>query len=115
MKECHDLKNQIEDIIRQGHLHQYVRDQQAPPDESRRWGREPSPRPRGPIEKQIDVIIGGPASGGDSSSARKAYARSVVEKRPRSNTDPEITFRSGNEVYPDHHDALVISACVANT
>ncbi|RWV79282.1 hypothetical protein BHE74_00039647 [Ensete ventricosum] len=92
MEECHDLKNQIEDLIRQGHLHQYVQDQQAPPDVSHHRGREPSPRPRGLIEKQIDIIIGGPASGGDSSLARKAYAWSVVEKRPRSNRDPEITF-----------------------
>ncbi|RRT65831.1 hypothetical protein B296_00040170 [Ensete ventricosum] len=104
--ECHDLKNQIEDLIRQGHLHRYVRDQQVLLDENRHQDRELSPRPRGSIEKQIYVIIGGPASGGDSSSARKAYAQCVVEKRPRSDRDPEITFGSGSEVYPDHNDAI---------
>ncbi|RWW24379.1 hypothetical protein GW17_00011341 [Ensete ventricosum] len=105
-KECHDLKNQIEDLIRQGHLHRYVRDQQVLLNENRHQDRELSPRPRGPIEKQIYVIIGGPASGGDSSSARKAYAQCVVEKRPRSDRDPEITFGSRSEVYPDHNDAI---------
>ncbi|RWW67083.1 hypothetical protein BHE74_00025497 [Ensete ventricosum] len=66
------------------------------------------------IEKHIDVIIGGPASGGDSSSARKAYVWSAVEKRSMKDRDPEITFGSGNEVYLDHNNALVISARVAN-
>ncbi|RWW42488.1 hypothetical protein BHE74_00051973 [Ensete ventricosum] len=40
-----------------------------------------------PIEKQIDVIVGGPVSGGNNSSAHKAYARSIVEKRPRVTRD----------------------------
>ncbi|RRT36776.1 hypothetical protein B296_00046527 [Ensete ventricosum] len=37
-----------------------------------------------------------------------------MEKRPRSDRDPEITFGSGSEVYLDHDDALVISTQVAN-
>ncbi|RWW42970.1 hypothetical protein BHE74_00051422 [Ensete ventricosum] len=110
MEECHDLKNQIEDLIRQGYLYQYIRDQQVLPDKSHHRDREPSPEPRGPIEKQIDVIIDGATSRGDSSSARKAYARSVVEKRPGSVHDLEITFGLENEVYPSHDDTLVISA-----
>ncbi|RWV88087.1 hypothetical protein GW17_00049856 [Ensete ventricosum] len=65
------------------------------------------------LTHQIDITIGGPASGGDSSSAQKAYARSTVEKRSRSDHDPKITFGSGNEVCPDDNDALVISARVA--
>ncbi|RWW08153.1 hypothetical protein GW17_00028430, partial [Ensete ventricosum] len=51
---------------------------------------------------------------GDSSSAKKAYARSVVEKRPRNSRDLEITFGVGSEVYPDHDDALVILAQIVN-
>ncbi|RWW49131.1 hypothetical protein BHE74_00044736 [Ensete ventricosum] len=81
---CHDLKNHIEDLICQGHLGLYVRK-----------SREPSPHPKGPVEKQIDVIVGGPASGGDSSSARKAYALATVEKRARHERNPEITLRLG--------------------
>ncbi|RZS29258.1 hypothetical protein BHM03_00062967 [Ensete ventricosum] len=72
MEECHDLKNQIEDLIRQGHLHRYARDQRPLPEG--RPARDSSPHPKGPIEKQIDVIMGRPASGGDNTLARKAYA-----------------------------------------
>ncbi|RZS28521.1 hypothetical protein BHM03_00062117 [Ensete ventricosum] len=94
-EECHDFKNQIKDLIRHEHLHRYVRDQRTPP--KGRPTRDSSPHPKGPIEKQIDIIVGGPASGGDSSSARKAYAWSTVEKRPKCDRDPEITFGTGNE------------------
>ncbi|RWV79119.1 hypothetical protein GW17_00059803, partial [Ensete ventricosum] len=71
-KECRDFQSQIEDLIRQGHLYHYVCDQSSFPDGQP--PRDPSPRPKGPVEKQIDVIIGGPTSSDDSSSARKAYA-----------------------------------------
>ncbi|RWW12625.1 hypothetical protein GW17_00023700 [Ensete ventricosum] len=111
-EECRDLQSQIEDLIRQGHLNRYIHDQSSFPDD--RPPRDPSPRPKGPIEKQIDVIIGGPALGGDSSSARKAYARTMVGKRPAHEDDLDITFESGNEEYPNHDDALVISTRMAN-
>ncbi|RZR72182.1 hypothetical protein BHM03_00011041 [Ensete ventricosum] len=81
-EECHDLKNQIEDLIRRGHLSRYLRK-----------SREPSPHPKGSVEKQIGVIVSVPASGVDASSARKAYARATVEKRPRQENDPGITFQ----------------------
>ncbi|RWW70573.1 hypothetical protein BHE74_00021744 [Ensete ventricosum] len=50
--------------------------------------RKPSLYPKGLVEKQIDVIVGGLAPGGDSSSARKAYAQVTIEKRPRPERDP---------------------------
>ncbi|RRT54766.1 hypothetical protein B296_00018231 [Ensete ventricosum] len=59
--ECYDLKNQIEDLIHRGHRDRYIR-----------RPCEPSLCPKGPMEKQVDVIIGEPTTGGDSSSARKA-------------------------------------------
>ncbi|RRT69106.1 hypothetical protein B296_00026525 [Ensete ventricosum] len=40
--------------------------------------------------------------------------RGHLAKRPRARGDPEITFESESE-YPDHDDALVITACIANT
>ncbi|RZR75982.1 hypothetical protein BHM03_00000568 [Ensete ventricosum] len=50
----------------------------------------------------------------DSSSVHKAYARAVVEKRPRPERDPEITFKPREKEYSDHNDALVILAYMAN-
>ncbi|RWW65214.1 hypothetical protein BHE74_00027480 [Ensete ventricosum] len=111
-EECRDLQNQIEDLIRRGHLCRYVRDQSSLPDS--RPPRDSSPRPKGSVEKQIDVIFGGSASGGDSSLARKAYARSEVTKRSAHYEDLDVTFKSGGEEYPSHDDALMISIRMAN-
>ncbi|RZS19504.1 hypothetical protein BHM03_00051896 [Ensete ventricosum] len=69
-EECRDLQYQIEDLIRRDHLRRYVRERPSLPDG--RPSRDLSTRPQGPVEKQIDVIFGGPASGGNSSLARKA-------------------------------------------
>ncbi|RWW46984.1 hypothetical protein BHE74_00047061 [Ensete ventricosum] len=69
-KECRDMKNQIEDLIRQGHLDHYVQRRMEHPD--RRSKRDRPTRPPDPVERQIDVIVGGPATGGDNTSARKA-------------------------------------------
>ncbi|RWW69178.1 hypothetical protein BHE74_00023245 [Ensete ventricosum] len=49
-----------------------------------------------------------------SSDGAHAYARVVIEKRPRHHRDPEISFQSEGEEYPDHDDALVIAVCIAN-
>ncbi|RRT41265.1 hypothetical protein B296_00043299 [Ensete ventricosum] len=80
-----------------------------------RYSRDPSPHPKGLIEKQIDVTVGGPASEGDSSSAQKVYTRATAEKRLRHHRDLEITFGSGEEEYPDHDDVLVISVRIVNS
>ncbi|RWW89864.1 hypothetical protein BHE74_00001040 [Ensete ventricosum] len=93
-------------------LCRYVRDHQTPL--KGRPTRDSLPHLKGPIKKQIDVIVGGRATGGNNSSVRKAYARSIMEKRPKRDRDPEITFGLGNEEYPDHDDALVISTQITN-
>ncbi|RZR95003.1 hypothetical protein BHM03_00023787 [Ensete ventricosum] len=94
-EECRDLQYQIEDLIRHDHLQRYVREQSSLPDG--RPPRDSSPRPQGPVEKQIDVIFGGPASNDNSSSARKSYARSEVENRPLHHKDLDVTFNSQPE------------------
>ncbi|RZS15600.1 hypothetical protein BHM03_00047461 [Ensete ventricosum] len=111
-RECRDLQNQIEELMWHGHLRRSVRNQSSLPDN--RPPRDPSPRPKGSVEKQINIIIGGPASGGNSSSACKAYVRTEVGKRPEHEEDLDITFGSRNEEYPCHDDALVISIRMAN-
>ncbi|RWW09860.1 hypothetical protein GW17_00026632 [Ensete ventricosum] len=75
---------------------------------------EPSLRPKGSMEWHIDIIVGGPTVGGVGSSTRKAYARMKVHKRPRPRGNPGFTFESESE-YPDHDDALVVTARIANT
>ncbi|RZR82611.1 hypothetical protein BHM03_00009063 [Ensete ventricosum] len=45
MEECYDLKNQIKDLIRWGHLSRYIRK-----------SRKHLLHSKGPVEKQIDVI-----------------------------------------------------------
>ncbi|RWV95328.1 hypothetical protein GW17_00042048 [Ensete ventricosum] len=102
IKECYDLENKIEDPIHLDYLDWYI----VKP-------RKPSLRPKGPMERHIDVIVGGLAAGGVSSSARKAYAHAEVQKRPRPRYDPGFTFESESE-YPDHDDTLAVTARIAN-
>ena len=97
--DCIQLKKEIEFLIRHGHLHRYVAQEdrdQAPP---------PPPRQSAPTQHQqplgeINVIFGGFVGGGESSSAKKPHLRSirsgetlevqVVSKLPR--LDTTITF-----------------------
>ncbi|GAV79169.1 hypothetical protein CFOL_v3_22634, partial [Cephalotus follicularis] len=77
-EECRQLKNQIEDLIRKGHLRKYV-DRDAPQGR-REQRREEAPRQQEEQQQQqprgvIHTISGGVASGGDDSNARKAYGR----------------------------------------
>ncbi|XP_009419096.2 uncharacterized protein LOC103999155 [Musa acuminata AAA Group] len=102
MEDCHDIQNQIEALIQRGHLECYLKSPKA------------TPRPRGPVERQIDVISEGPAAGGSSSAVRKAYARSTTEKHPRPELKPEISFGAGEAERYHHDDALVISIQIAN-
>ncbi|RRT71411.1 hypothetical protein B296_00008268 [Ensete ventricosum] len=74
---------------------------------------ELSLRPKGPVERQVGVMVGGPATGGISSLARKAYACMKVQKRPQPHSDPGITFESESE-YPNHDDALVVTTRITN-
>ncbi|GAV63246.1 hypothetical protein CFOL_v3_06766, partial [Cephalotus follicularis] len=76
-EECRHLKNQIEDLIRKGHLQKYV-DRDAP--QGKRERREEAPQQEKEQQRMgvIHTISGGVASGGDHSRARKDYARQKI-------------------------------------
>ncbi|XP_009405170.2 uncharacterized protein LOC103988354 [Musa acuminata AAA Group] len=102
-EECRELKRQIEKLVRGGHLSRYV--QQV---------RESSSHPEGPVESHIDIITGGPASGGISMSGMKAYAHSARDDTPRRGPDPQVAFSPEVVERSEHDDALVIMARIAN-
>ncbi|GAV87658.1 LOW QUALITY PROTEIN: hypothetical protein CFOL_v3_31084, partial [Cephalotus follicularis] len=113
-EECRQLKNQIEDLIRKGHLRKYV-DRDAPQGR-REQRREEAPR------GVIHTISGGVASGGDDSNARKAYRRQSLavqqvphSKRLRTGGDEEVISFSEADyegVRLPHDDPVVVTLLV---
>ena len=74
--DCIQLRKEIEYLIRCGHLHRYVAS------EGQDQAQPPRPRHLTPAQHQlplreIHVISGGFAGGGESSSARKAHLHSI--------------------------------------
>ncbi|GAV84247.1 hypothetical protein CFOL_v3_27691, partial [Cephalotus follicularis] len=125
-EECRQLKNQIEDLIRKGHLRKYV-DRDAPQGR-REQRREEAPRQQVEQQQQqqprgvIHTISGGVASGGDDSNARKAYGRQSLavqqvphSKRLRTGGDEEVISFSEADyegVRLPHDDPVVVTLLV---
>ena len=121
--DCIQLRKEIEYLIRHGHLSRYVasegQERVHPPPP-----RQPTPIQHQPPLREIHVISGGFAGGGESSSARKAHLRSIrsgetlevqtVSKLPR--LDTTITFSDFDMegCQHPHDDPLVIKAIVGN-
>ena len=124
--DCIQLKREIEYLIRRGYLRRFI----SPQNQAQNQAPTQQPPPRQMTTQhqqslgEIQVISGGFAGGGESSSARKAHIRSIrsteiaeiqtVSKLPR--LDTSITFSDSDLVgcqHP-HDDPLVVRAVVAN-
>ena len=121
--DCIQLRKEIEYLIRRGYLRRFVAS------EGQDQAQQPPPLRQATTQHQqplggIHVISGGFSGGGESSSARKAYLRSIrsgevmevqaVSKLPR--LDTAIRFSDSNleGCQHPHDDPLVIRAVVAN-
>ena len=115
--ECFDLKQQIENLIRQGKLRSFLgRDHK---DEKQKGKMEESSRsPLG----EIKVIIGG-SSTGQSSKSKNAYLKVVQSvqlsrrsPRARSTDGQAITFTNedAERIHHPHDDAIVITLLIAD-
>ena len=117
MDDCIQLRKEIKYLIRRGYLRRFV----APKGQAQNQAQaqQPPPPPRQATTQhqqplgEIDVISGGFAGGGESSSARKAHLRSIksgevmevqaVSKLPR--LDTAITFSNSDlEGFQHPHD-----------
>ena len=114
--ECYDLKQQIENLIRQGNLRHFVRRDHK--DEKLKGKVEESSRPLG----EIRVIIGG-TSTGQSSKSRKTYLKVVQNvqlsgQSPKTSgvEEPAITFTNedAGRIHHPHNDAIVITLLIAD-
>ena len=115
--KCYDLKQQIENLIRQGKLRHFVgRDHK---DEKLKGKVEKSSRP--PLG-EIRVIIGD-TSTRQSSKSRKTYLKVVQNvqlsgrsPRMRGTDEPAITFtdKDAERIHHPHDDAIVISLLIAD-
>ena len=127
---CIQLKREIEYLIQQGYLRRFISPESQAQNQAQNQTPTQQPPPRQTTTQhqqslgEIQVISGGFAGGGESSSAWKAHLRSIrsvrirktqtVSKLPR--LDTSITFSDSDLEgcqYP-HDNPLVFRAVVAN-
>ncbi|XP_058103514.1 uncharacterized protein LOC131247091 [Magnolia sinica] len=116
---CVNLKDEIETIIRKGHLQQYTKE------ERQAWKDNQLHRADKEVTK-IRMIYGGPSGGRDSNRARKAHSKSTdpehyihLAKRPKKElrVNPcSLTFMEDDArgIQHPHDDALVVTMTIVN-
>ncbi|XP_020208397.1 uncharacterized protein LOC109793340 [Cajanus cajan] len=143
-EECSALRDHIEDLVKAGHLQNFIRttdnrrnDYRPGRGEHRRDNRDRAPprnrsrersrsqerndqRDRNHPRRVINTIAGGFAGGGSSSSARKRHLRAIksvnVIGRASPVRMPPITFtdRDFHDIEPVQDDPMVISVEINN-
>ena len=124
ISQCRDLKNQVDDLVRNRYLDEYV-DGAFHVIESQYMLRDGVERNLEREQPTIQVIVGGPTLAGDSNKARKNYGRYALvskyvffnlptAKRAKIRQVPIMWTDDDEEcvLYP-HEDALMIKAMVA--
>ncbi|XP_012829108.1 PREDICTED: uncharacterized protein LOC105950302 [Erythranthe guttata] len=133
--ECFQLKQEIERLIKKGHLGEFVDTPRHQKFKNKPHFQQKGEHPNArkdreddnlPTQGIIAVISGGPSSG-DTPSARRASMRAAggsysTTERPAGHVyhvhhpNPEITFSDDDLEGPrgEHNDALVISASISN-
>ena len=115
--ECFDLKQQVENLIKQGKLKSFLG--QDHKDEKLKGKAEESSRP---LLGEIRVIIGG-SSTGQSSKSKKTYLKVVQSvqlsgrsPRTKSTDEQPITFtdEDAERIHRPHDDAIVITLLIAD-
>ena len=127
---CIQLKREIEYLIQRGYLRRFISPKNQVQNQAQNQVPPQQPPPRQTMTQhqqslgEIQVISGGFAGGGESSSSRKAHLRSIrsteiaeiqaVSKLPR--LDTSITFSDSDlkGCQHPHDDPLVGRAVVAN-
>ena len=130
MDDCIQLKREIEYLIRRGYLRRFISPENQAQSQAQNTGPTQQLPPRQMTTQhqqslgEIQVIFGGFAGGGESSSARKAHLRSIrsveigeiqtVSKLPW--LDTSITFSDSDleGCQHPHDDSLVVRAVVVN-
>ncbi|XP_022894014.1 uncharacterized protein LOC111408496 [Olea europaea var. sylvestris] len=116
-KDCQALQREIEALIKRGFLRNYIGHDKCPRND--RDNRK-EPRTGGSAQLTagtINIIVGGIASGGDTNSGRKQYARQHAHTPMESRDEvKDITFgaRDLEQISYPHDDTLVVSTVVAN-
>ncbi|XP_058092628.1 uncharacterized protein LOC131239090 [Magnolia sinica] len=117
--DCINFKDDIETLIRTGHLRQYIK-------EEKQSRKEESSTHAADDIVEIWTIFRGPSGGGDSNQSRKAYACSTdpkhyvylidrPSKEPRlSPCTPTFTEDNARRIQHPHDDVLIVAMTITN-
>lgn len=122
--QCQDLRNHIEDLVRNRYLDDFIKG--SHPVADLRHGLEKNVEDVGHEQPAIRVIVGGPTLAGDLNRSQKSYSRYAMTsmevmfnvpamKRAKARQVPIMwTDDDGEGILYPHKDALVISADVTS-